>query len=129
MTVVRFSRPPSTHSRIKDNALTNQFLRVRNWEDNFETGESKKVGRLSWVALPNDLQDIHYRMLVNHPEGAAHFGAWVAIVEVASAARRPRSGLLVDGGVALTAKHLEMKTGIPEAVFAAAIPRLLEFRW
>src|SRR5262249_27815880 len=49
------------------------------------------------------------------------------VVELASTCRV--RGVLADGGVALTAKHLAMKSGIPEAVFAAAIPRLIDLGW
>jgi hypothetical protein len=105
----------------------NEALRVKDWSRNFETHESRKCKRLEWIAVPNDLSDIRYRMLLDHPNGTAHFGAWIAIVEVASTCK-PR-GVLADGGVALSAKHLSFKTGIPEGVLAEAIPRLLELGW
>lgn len=103
------------------------MLRIRNWSGNFETHESRKLKRLDWVSVPNDLLDIRYRTLIDHPDGAAHFGAWLVIIEVASTCK-PR-GSLMDGGLGLTARHLGMKSGLPVALFDAVIPRLTGIGW
>ncbi len=103
------------------------MLRVRDWSSNFETGESRKLVHLAWVKIPNDLTDIHYRLLIDHPEGSSHFGAWIAIVEIASRCK-PR-GTLCESGLALSAKHLAMKSGLPADIFVGAIPRLLSIGW
>jgi hypothetical protein len=105
----------------------NRVLRIAEWDKHFETHDSRKLKRLTWVSIPNDVGDVRYRILVDHQDGAAHFGAWVTIVEIASICKE--RGVLIDGGVSLTARHLSLKSGIPEQVFAAAIPRLVELGW
>jgi hypothetical protein len=103
------------------------MLQIRNWETKYETHESRKYKRLDWVCVRTDLADLGYRMLIDHPEGAAHLGAWLAIIEIASRCK-PR-GTLIENGIPLTAKHLAMKSGLPEALLGAAIPRLLDIGW
>jgi hypothetical protein len=104
-----------------------RLLRIRDWGKNFEKSDAKKLKSLSWVSLPTDLLDIRYRILIDHPEGAAHFAAWIAIVEIASACTV--RGTLMEGGMVLNARHLSIKSGLPTEIFEAAIPRLLELRW
>jgi len=100
------------------------MLRIRNWNANFETHESRKLKRLEWVSVPNDLLDIGYRTLIDHPNGAAHFGAWMVMIEVGSTCKI--RGTLSETGVPLTERHLAMKSGLPAELFEGAIPRLLD---
>src|SRR5215472_10957945 len=90
--------------RMGETGWGTTLLRIRDWERNFETHESRKLKRLGWVGISNDLLDIRYRTL------------WIAIVEVASVCKV--RGTLCDSGVMLTARHMAMKSGIPEAVCA-----------
>lgn len=103
------------------------MLRIRNWCANFETHESRKLKRLDWVSVPNDLLDLQYRLLVDHPDGAAHFAAWIVIVEIASTCKV--RGTLQEGGVSLSTRHLSLKSGLPLTLFEAAIPRLMDTGW
>jgi hypothetical protein len=103
------------------------MLRIRNWAANFETHESRKLKRLDWVSVPNDLQDLGYRMLIDHSDGATHFAAWIIMVEIGSTCKT--RGTLMENGVSLTPRHLSLKSGLSAALFAAAIPRLLEIGW
>ncbi|MGB7762857.1 MAG: hypothetical protein WBL61_23690 [Bryobacteraceae bacterium] len=103
------------------------MLRIRNWAANFETHESRKLKRLDWVSVPNYLIDLRYRILIDHPDGAAHFGAWIAVVEIGSTCKV--RGTLAEGGASLTPRHLALKSGLPCALFESVIPRLLEIEW
>ena len=75
--------------------------------------------------------------LVDHPDGAAHLGAWYAIVECAS--RQKIRGNL-PGGISQDAGGISQGIGgicralgrisqLPPAVFESAIPRLLRIGW
>ncbi|MGD0775785.1 MAG: hypothetical protein ABSC05_23465 [Candidatus Solibacter sp.] len=103
------------------------MLRIRNWCANFETHESRKLKRLDWVSVPKDILDLQYRLLVDHPDGAAHFAAWIVIVEIASTCKV--RGTLQEGGVSLSTRHLALKSGLPLALFESAIPRLMDTGW
>jgi hypothetical protein len=100
------------------------MLQIRNWDTKYETYETRRLKRLEWVCVRNDLLDLGYRTLIDHADGAAHLGAWLAIVEIGS--RCQARGKLVENGIPLTAKHLAIKSGLPEGLFRAAIPRLLD---
>jgi len=102
-------------------------IRVTNW-DNFETAESRRVNRLSWVAVPNRHDGSSYCELLDNPNGVAHFGAWVLIVQVAS--KCPTRGTLVrpDGRPHDAASLARQTHGHPK-VLREAIKRLLAIGW
>lgn len=103
-------------------------LRIVNWTKYYETSESRKTAKLSWVATPNGHDSIAYRDLMAHQDGMAHYGAWNLILQVAS--RAPQRGLLVTGtGRAHTARTLALITGANIQLMEAAIKRLLEVGW
>lgn len=58
-------------------------LRIIDWDKNFETAESRKIGRLTWVAVPLK-RGTGYKRLLMQEDGPALLGAWIAIVEFAA---------------------------------------------
>ena len=103
-------------------------LRIRDWDGLYENAETRKLKFLHWVRVPNTLDGAGYAQLVAHPDGAAHLGVWVALLEVASRCS-PRGTLIRDNGTAFNATTLALKTRLPGATFDAAIPRLIEIGW
>ena len=103
-------------------------LRVRNWDENFENNRTKELKILSWVPLPNKHDGDGYTELLDHKNGSAHFGAWVAIVQVASRCR-PRGTLLRDGQKPHDERSIARITRIPEPVLHEAISRLIDVGW
>ena len=59
---------------------------IRDWDEHFETSESKKVKVLGWVPIPNRTGEGYYELVDAH--GAAGLGVWVAIVQAASRRHR-----------------------------------------
>lgn len=100
--------------------------RIRDWNEHFENNRSREIKRMDWVPMPNKMDGSGYAELLDHPNGAAHFGAWVAIVEIAS--RRPVRGELPHGGADIC-RVLWRMSRIPAVVFEEAIPRLLDIQW
>jgi hypothetical protein len=85
-------------------------------------------GPLAWVKCPTSHTGLGFLDLMDHPDGMAHFGAWVLILE--TAARCPVHGTLItDGGRPLGARELALKTRGNADIFAAAISRLLAIGW
>lgn len=110
-------------------------FRIRNWTSIFENAESRKLKALKWVAMPNKMNTQGYTALMDHPNGAAHLGAWCAIVEICSA-REPRElrGTLPesDGSIGGISRVLGRISRIPPVVFEELIPRLIqdpEIQW
>jgi hypothetical protein len=106
-------------------ALPTPRLRVRGWGDLYENNRTREYKTLKWWPCPNDLGTDHYTAILDHPDGAAHFGAWAATLCVASTTR-PRGLLVRENGVPHDAQSLARITRMPFSVFAAALPRFLE---
>jgi hypothetical protein len=66
-----------------------------------------------------------YTALVDHPNGAAHLGAWYAIVEICSR-QRIRGNIPNVGG---TCRCLGRISRLPADLFTEVIPRLIEIGW
>ena len=99
--------------------------RITGWDDYFENSASRKLKRLDWVAVPNKMDGSGYTALVDHPNGAAHLGAWYAIVEICSR-QRIRGNIPNVGG---TCRCLGRISRLPADLFSEVIPRLIEIGW
>lgn len=104
------------------------MLRIRDWHIHFENNRTRELKKLEWVPIPNDLDGDGYTELVDHPNGAAHFGAWMAIVEIASKCDM-RGTLSRRGARPHDAHSLARISRIPVEIFEEAIPRLIEIGW
>lgn len=100
------------------------FYRVVNGEK-FEKSRSREVQKMSWVAVPNKLDGDGFSTLLDHPNGAAHYGAWMVILLVASKCE-PRWVLTRDGKRAHDSISLSRISGIPKEIFDELLPRLTE---
>lgn len=101
-----------------------RLLRVRDWDRLYENNRSRDMKRTNWFPAPNDLSADSYVELVSRDEGAAHFGAWMALLMVASRAK-PRGSLAWEDGRPHTAESLARLTRLPEGIVRTAIDRLL----
>lgn len=104
------------------------IYRIKDWCKNFENNRTRDLRRMEFVLLPNRMDGDGYTELLDHPDGAAHFGAWCALVQVASKCE-PRGELLRGNGKPHNAESLERLTRIPAKTFKAALPRLIEIGW
>ena len=86
-----------------------KLYRIRDWVKHFETHETRKLKRLSWVPFLNKHDGKGYRRVIR--KGLDVFGAWVLIVEVAS--KCPDRGVLADEDGPLTAQDIADKTDAP----------------
>lgn len=101
---------------------------VSEWDRHFENNRTRDLKRMEWVPMPTKQDGDGYTELLDHKNGAAHFGAWCAIVELA-AKSKPRGALVRDGGIPHDVASLSRVTRISRVVFEEAIPRLLQIRW
>lgn len=99
-----------------------KLYRIKDWDRHFEVSQTRKCARLTWVATPNKHDGKSYRRLMRHPDGAAIYGAWCLILQVAS--KCPERGVLSDGTDPLTAEDLALKTDCPEKWFDLALELL-----
>lgn len=112
----------------RSQANADKCYRIRAWDQNFETNRTRELKLLRWVPVPNKHDGDGYTMLVDHPNGAAHFGIWNALLQVASKceprgtlARQDPTGAVVPH----TPQSLARLTRLPEGEIAAALERLV----
>ena len=104
--------------------MTTPLYRVVDWEANYENNRTKELKHLTWIRMPTKHDGDGYTQLLDHPNAAAHFGALVAMVEVAGKCD-PRGTLVRESGRPHTAESLSRMTRIPAVVFEEVIPRLV----
>lgn len=105
-----------------------KLYRITNWNENFENNRTRDLKRLDWVPIPNRMDNDGYTELLNHPNGPAHFGVWIACVEVASRCD-PRGTLLRRGNLPHDFDSLARFTRIPAALIYEAVRRLVGINW
>jgi len=99
-------------------------LIVIGWDETFENNRSREMKSAKWFACPNSFDGDRISELLAHENGAAHYGAWCAILGTASTCGT-RGTLLRDNGKPYCADSLSWKTRIRADVFLEAIERML----
>lgn len=102
--------------------------RVRNWDDHFENNRTRELKRMDWVPMPNRMDGDGYTELLDHENGASHFAAWVAIVEIASRCDI-RGTLMRKAGTPHDFASLSRLSRMPDQIFREALPRLIKIGW
>jgi hypothetical protein len=133
--------------------MSDVTYRIRDWASHFENNRTRDLKRMDWVPMPNRMDGDGYTELVDHPNGAAHLGAWLAIVEIASRCE-VRGTLLRDGRTLLRESRTFLRDGrtllrdgaeraerphnpqslarishLPAELFEEALPRLVDIGW
>lgn len=100
--------------------------RVTNWPTKYENNRTRELKRLDWVPVPNRMDGAGYTELVDHPNGAAHLGAWLAILEIAS--RQTIRGEIPQATDGIP-QALARISRLPVAVFEEVLPRIRSIGW
>lgn len=116
--------------------------RIRDWSKHFENNRTRGLKELRFVILPNKHDGDGYTELLDHPNGAAHYGAWVSLVQVSSKGKHPAGGCGIPAGCC-ECRGILLRTGarphdpvslsrltrIPASVYEEALPRLVKIEW
>ena len=94
--------------------MNNVIYSVPDWDAKFETHDSRKLKKLTWLAV-NISDTDHYAELAAHQDGAAHLGCWLAVLMTA-ARNKTRGTLTRTNGQPHTAATLSLVTRLPEAL-------------
>lgn len=103
------------------------LIRIVDWDKLYESASTKIIKNMKFVPVPNKMDGSGYTELLDHPDGACHFAAWIAMLQIAS--RCKVRGVLCKEDANHDAKSLSRISRIPEAVFVDAIKRLLVIGW
>lgn len=101
-------------------------LVIIGWDDNYENNRTRTMKKMEWVPIPNRMDGLGYATLVDHPNGAAHLGAWLAIVEIAS--KQDVRGTIPQEPAVLC-RSLARISRLPADIFEEVLPRLVEVGW
>ena len=104
------------------------MLVIANWDEIYENNRTRDMKDMKWVPVPNTHDGDGYTELLDHEDGAAHFAAWVVMLQLASRCGM-RGTLLRDNGRAYDSASISRRTRIPRGVIDQAIPRLLLIGW
>jgi len=94
--------------------------RIRDWDGLYENNRTRDMKTMQWLPMPNRHDGDGYTTLVDRKNGAALYGAWVAILQVASRCG-PRGTLLRDGAQPHDATSLARMTRLPKEIIAEAL--------
>jgi len=108
-----------------------RYYSIRNWAQKFENNRTRELKFLDWVPVSNRMDSDGYIELVDHPEGAAHFGIWIGCVMIASRCENPalRGVLLREDGSPHTTDSIARHCRIPAPLCGIAISRLTSLGW
>ncbi len=105
-----------------------ELLKIAGWSTHFENNRTRELKKMDWVPVPTKQDGDGYTELVSHKNGAAHLGAWMAIVQVAAKCDE-RGTLLRDARRPHDSQSLARISRLPKTVFDEAIPRLVAIGW
>lgn len=100
-------------------------MRIRSWEVAHENHRSKELKNLTWVPIPVKQDGSGYRRLIQHKDGAAHLGCWIAIVQIAAKCT-PRGALIGSDGSPYDLSDISFMCGILQNLLESAVDRLLD---
>ncbi len=64
-----------------------KVLRIKDWDALYENNRTRELKTLDWFPMRNKHDGDGFTELLDHPNGIAHYGAWVLILQVASKCR------------------------------------------
>lgn len=102
------------------------MLTVTDWDTHYENNRTRGLKRLDWIPVPNRMDGLGYSTLVDHPNGAAHLGAWLAILEICS--RQDERGTFLHPPAEIP-QALARISRLPAGLFEEVLPRLCEVGW
>ena len=101
---------------------------IRNWDRLFENSRSRQIEALSWVPMPNTHDGSGFVDLLDHPDGAAHYGCWALITQVSSKCH-PRGTLVKSNGAVHTPESIARMVRVPPKTMQMAMDRLVKIGW
>jgi len=120
-------------SVLEFSAKKAKMYRIKDWYKLFENNRTRELKRMDWVPVPNRMDGAGYTALVDHPNGAAHLGAWLAMLEISS--RQTPRGTFPQEGAGFPQEGagfpqvLARISRLPVQLFMEVIPRLEQIGW
>lgn len=94
---------------------------IKQWDDLYETHETKKIRTLAFYAKPNKLVGEGIGLTLQEPDNMALLGTWALIEALASTSAREQRGWLIRNGTALTAARMAALLRVDARYFERAL--------
>jgi hypothetical protein len=107
-----------------------KLYKIHKWNERYENNRTRDLKNLNWVPIPNKQDGDGYTLIMDRPNGAAIYGSWIAIIQIASRCDNPalscgRDGtLLRDGGKPHDSDSLSRMSRIPSKIITEALDLL-----
>lgn len=96
------------------------LYRIKDWAQNFENNRTRDMKQMAWLPLPVKLSGSGYVALMEHKNGPAIFGVWIALLELASQSTR-RGELSRGNGAPLDEKLIATAIRMKEKLVREAL--------
>ena len=108
--------------------MSDIILSISNWNELYENNRTRELKSLMWVPIPNKQDGDGYTEIMAEKDGVQIFGAWIAILQIASRCD-PRGTLLRDGGKPHDCGSISRMSRIPESIITRAISFCSKIGW
>lgn len=78
--------------------MSDVLYQIKDWNEIYENAKSRAIKEKTWCPMPNKQHGLGYSRLMQNPAGEQLYGAFVAVILVASRQKLPREGILTDNG-------------------------------
>jgi len=97
-----------------------ECYRVSNWDEIYENNRTREVKTLHWIPVPIKLAGDGYTLIMDKEDGAAIFGTFIAILEIAASCE-PRGTLLRRDNLAHTCDTIARMSRVPATLVRRTI--------
>jgi hypothetical protein len=104
-----------------------QVWTIKDWNERWEDAASRKLQRPTYIPMRIEQGSLRFRELMQTKDGAAAFGHFVALVQLA--ATMPNRGVLMRSGTPLTPELCAAIIGVPVKVMQASWKVLAGVGW
>lgn len=107
--------------------MPSPIYRIRDWEELYEPVGLRLAPRdaMKWIAVPTKQDGAGYCQLVTQKHGAAFFGAWIAMVQIAGKCF-PRGVLIRQNGRPHDHLSLSLQSKLPSVLFERVLPYFVD---
>ncbi len=104
------------------------LYKIADWNKHYENHRTRDLKHLDWIRIPTKMDGDGYTELLDHPDGAAHLGAWLAILLIASRCE-PRGTLVRSNGLPHDPVSMSRISRVDPAIFRETLARLYIIGW
>lgn len=99
--------------------------RIKNWDKIYEINRTRELKIMKWIPFPIKLDGDGYTLMMGRKDGAAIFGAWCAILQIAGRCD-PRGTMVRGTGDPYNSNDMSRRTRVPQKAIEIMLKFCLE---